>query len=290
MFLYLAPLNRFSNHVYRHLILKRKADFVFTELIRIQDLHRSEDKIKYFKEDLNKTIFQIGISNKQEIDIALKAFSHAKELNINMDCPMSSMKDTCGAMLRNEPLMDELTEYFAKQCKKVKILSSVKIRLGTDENNIQIEKYLDMFEKNSIDKVYIHARPLRYTYLRPALLDPLKSLKKYTFPIIISGDVDNYISAKKITEIIDCDIMIGRAAFMNPFLFEEIKDRENLTEGPYDPINKDRNIIKTPDSSYMTDKKKDFIREYRRLAEKENITINLTLLFKGLSSKDGYLI
>lgn len=263
-------------------MLELGADFVFSEMIMIDKLDSHIEKIKYFKEDLNKTIFQIGVSSKKEIDLALKTIPFARELNINMDCPHSSMKNVCGALLHNEPLMDELTNYFAKVCKKAKILSSVKIRLGTSQNEIFINKYLDLFEKNDIDKVYIHARSLKYSYHKSAIYEPLKSIRKYKFPIIISGDVDNYVSAKKITDMIDCDIMIGRAAFMNPFIFEQIKNKENLIDGPYDPVIKDPNIIRTK-FAVLSERKKLFIEKYEKLSEKEGIEINLRFLKKGLS-------
>ncbi|HHH53778.1 MAG TPA: hypothetical protein ENK91_08980, partial [Bacteroidetes bacterium] len=67
------------------------------------------------------------------------------------------------------------------------------------------------------------------------------SLKRYSFPIIVSGDIDNYVSAKKVSDMVGCDIMIGRAALMNPFLFQQIKNKENLIDGPYDHILKDPN-------------------------------------------------
>jgi tRNA-dihydrouridine synthase len=282
MKLYLAPMNMFSNHVYRHLMLKHGVDYVFSELILISKPQLFDKKTKYFKEDLSKTIFQVGVSSNDEIDTALSLLSFAREININMDCPQSSMKNVCGALLHNLHLMDKLTNYFSKKCRQKNILSSVKIRLGIASDEIYIEKYLDIFEKNKIDKVYIHLRTLRYSYDQPAIIEPIKNLKKYSFPLILSGDVDNYVSAKKLTQIIDCDIMIGRAAFMNPFLFEQIKNKENLIDGPYNPIIKDPNIIRTR-SAVMSNKKRSFIKEYEELAKKEGIKINLMYLNKGIS-------
>ena len=71
------------------------------------------------------------------------------------------------------------------------MISSIKIRLGTSIDNIRIANYLDIFERNGIKKVYIHARPLRYPYEKIARYDLLDFLnkKKYGMEIILNGDI-----------------------------------------------------------------------------------------------------
>ena len=109
-------------------MLKNDVDYVFSEMIMIDRLNKEikNDKLKVYKNDLPKTIFQIGVSSKKEINIALEHLSMAKEININMGCPQSSMKDVCGGLLSNEDLLDHLTVYFANECNKRDIIPSVK--------------------------------------------------------------------------------------------------------------------------------------------------------------------
>lgn len=290
MKLYLAPANIFSNYVYRHLMLQNDADYVFSEVIMIKRIDKEiqNDKLKVFQKDLPKTIFQIGVSSKEEIDTAIKLLPNAKEININMGCPQSSMKDICGGLLKNEKLMDTLTSYLVKICKKYKIVPSVKIRLGTSISDIRISKYLKIFEKNNIKKVYIHARPLRYSYNKPAIYKPLFTLPKYKLKLIINGDIDNYNKCKFITDKIVCDIMIGRAAFSNPFIFNQIKNKFQTINNTYNPIKKDPEIIKKGSQFYFSDKKKEFIEKYIKLAKeerlrKEIVEYNLRALLKGIT-------
>lgn len=269
-------------------MLKYGADYVFSEIILISKLKKEikNNKFKYFEKDIEKTIFQVGVSSPGEVDIALEKLSFAKEININMDCPRSNMKDVCGGLLDNEELMDSLTLYFAKECKKRGIIPSVKIRLGPSPSNIRITQYLDIFEKNKIKKVYIHARTLRYPYVNPAIHEPLFSLKEYKLKIIVNGDIDNYLSYKKFSDHLPYDIMIGRAALINPFIFQQIKNKENPAPGPFNPILKDPGIIRKDRKATLSKEKKEFIDEYKKLADSEGISpANLKYLTKGVSKK-----
>ena len=105
--LYLAPLNRLSNFVYRHFLLERGADFVFSELLLPKDFEKGivNDKFKLISGDLPHTIFQLGVSTEKELEQGVsflrEHFPNLKEINLNMGCPQSSMQKTkfCGFFL-----------------------------------------------------------------------------------------------------------------------------------------------------------------------------------------------
>lgn len=305
MNLYFAPINLYSNYIYRHIILKYGADYAFSELILAKqiDKEKLKHKLKYIKEDLPKTIFQIGVSTKEDIDLCFKELTKniedIKEININMDCPQSKMQNEklCSGILFDIDLMKELCVYLSKVCKEKNIIPSVKIRIGTSKDNIEIDKYLSAIRESNIKKVYIHARTLKYSYENPAIYEPLKNIKNKfnNMEIILNGDIDSYEKYNEIKSNFECDgIMIGRCALSNPLIFSQIKNkiesnRPNLNyENKFDPIHKDPHIIVNGQSTNITKEKKKIILEVIDLAIKENYDVhptrqNIHYLLKGLS-------
>ena len=170
--LYFAPIHRLSNWTYRHFLLQQGADFVFSELIMVDrwSFELDKNKFKCFPDDLSRTIFQIGANTDKEISFAVEEFKkihpNIKELNLNMGCPQSSMqlRQVCGGILLNTDLMFSLSKSLADNCNNANIVPSVKLRLGTSQEKIIIKAYLSLLERAGINKVYIHARPLKYNY------------------------------------------------------------------------------------------------------------------------------
>lgn len=288
--LYFAPINQFSNFVYRHLLLKHGADYVFSEYIMIRDLDKAiqKNKLEIIKEDIQKTIFQIGINSEEEVHkgvlYLLNNIKRIKEININMGCPQSTMQKQgiCGGILYDTGLMGRL----AKTLSQYNIIGSCKIRIGTNINKIKVKGYLETIQKNGINKVYIHARPLRYGYKRPSLSQLVKDLPK-EFPdmiLIYNGDIDSASSCPK--EYIHH--MIGRAALSNPLIFKDIKKEKKYRPGSYDPIVKDPYLDRTAKVS-LKKEKIDIINEFLDLTIKHNLRTSLVInniiyLCKGITN------
>jgi tRNA-dihydrouridine synthase B len=285
MKLYVAPMNLFSNHIYRHLLLKHGADVAFTEVIMMDILEEEKAKGKLKVIPGDKTVFQIGTSKVEQIKEAATLFN-PHEINLNMDCPHSTMvkEKICGGILTDVVLMKELCTAMVQECKN----PSVKLRIGLSEDRIYIDKYLDVISSSGIKKVYIHARPLRYSYSRPAMQEIFIGLKD-KFPkmeIVINGDIDH-----NIPEGYD-GIMIGRAALFNPLIFEQIK--AGVKSDGYDPIHNDPNMIKKDFGIHVGAKKKEAILEFLQIAIEyegrlELVKRNLMYLFKGVTGSQDML-
>ena len=298
MTLYFAPMNFLSNYVYRHLLLDHGADYVFSELILIKDFDKEvkNDKLKIFDSDISKTVFQIGVSSVEEVvtGVALikKNISGVKEINLNVDCPQSNMQKNklCAGLLFDLDLLRNICAKLIEVCGE--IIPSVKIRLGTSVDDIRIKEYLQIFVEIGIKKAYIHARPLRYSYEKPALYSELRDLRTEfkSLDLIFSGDVDSYNTFLKLKG----DVMIGRAGLINPLIFEQIKNKVKVISGEFNPVKKDINIVKEKDHDIMLDKKKKIILEFLQLCKQENLRMqlvknNLNYLLKGVSSGSLFL-
>ena len=167
-------------------------------------------------------------------------------------------------------------------------IPSVKLRLGTDVENIEIVDYLRILQVNGIKKVYVHARPLRYNYTRPSLSFNFHDLeKKFSdLTLIYNGDIDSPNLARNYD-----NVMIGRAALINPFIFQDIKSNKLYREGEYNPSLKDPHLVRNTLVS-LSEEKIAIICEFLDLAIKYNLRPilaknNLSYLLKGVSRADS---
>lgn len=282
--LYFAPLNKFSNALFRHFMLIHGADFVFSELIMIDRIDNyQKDKLLVSNGDLPKTIFQIGAKNKEEVikgvNLIKQTHTDVVEINLNAGCPQSSMQNNavCGGLLLDRDVFFEVSNTLAVECKKQNIVASVKLRVGTSPENILIKDFLDLLKRAGIKKVYIHARPLKYNYTRPAIYDYFKDLKK-DFPsleLIFNGDVDSYSRYRFLVDLGADGVMIGRAALANQDIFSQIKNEQVVKRDFYDPFVNDPNITFPNGFAKANDLKKKTLIEFILLSKECNISLSL---------------
>ncbi len=270
--LYFAPIAIMGNHVYRHVMLEEGADYVFTELAMKEDRDFSR-KIECVEGDFARTIFQIGASSGEDIEACLSRFPRRPlELNINMGCPRSlfQRQAVCSGLLLQPLKMREVAEALADICRKKGIIPSAKIRIGA-EGRIMVDGYLSLLEKAGISKVYVHARLLGQSYDKPADHSSLTGMKA-RFPrmsIIVNGDITG---ATRMAG----DMMIGRCALRDPFVFRQIKG-EDISS-----------LIKHGGMAFPSPMLVKFIRGFLILAEESRLPLpiakrNLSYLMQGWS-------
>lgn len=286
-------MNLYSNFVYRHLLLGLRCDTVFSELILYKDLDTAikNNKLDLIEGDAQKTVFQVGVASPSELDESIsfitKKVTDIPEININMGCPQSSLVQNaiCGGLLWHPEkirlLSKKLSSYGA-------FVPSIKIRLGTSLDNIAVTKYLDAAYDGGVRKVYVHARPLGYNYNKPALHEYVCDLRpRYSdMDIVLNGDIDS----PQVATRLGGDVMIGRGALTNPFIFEDIKNSTLYRAGPYNPLVKDPYVVRK-DSIFLSAKKVDIIRKFLILCEKYSlrpnlVKANLFQLIKGVTASN----
>jgi len=293
--LYFAPINIVGNYIYRHLLLELSADFVFSELLMVKKFDEDdylERKLKIFPEDVSKTIFQIGAGSEDEIVKAVKVLNNigAKEINVNMGCPHSTFikEKVCCGILFDKELLEKLCGVLFEECFKKNIVPSIKLRIGTSQESLDISDYLKIIKKSGIKKVYIHARSVGQPYFVSANFDAIKFIKKEFsgMELIYNGDIDCYEMYEKVENYFD-GVMIGRAALINPFVFDDIRNKRIGRKNFFEPVLNDLSLVIT-DSIILSEKKRNFIIKYLDLATLENLSSNsvrqnLAHLLKGVS-------
>ncbi|MCK5877835.1 MAG: tRNA dihydrouridine synthase DusB [Candidatus Marithrix sp.] len=147
----------------------------------------------------------------------------AEIIDINMGCPAKKVCNTMAgsALLKDENLVANILETVVKA---VEVPVTLKIRTGWDKehrNGLQIAK---IAEQAGIQTLSIHGRTRACKFTGEAEYDTIANIKaNLDIPIIANGDIDSPEKAEYVLDYTKADaVMIGRAAFGRPWLFQEI--------------------------------------------------------------------
>ena len=207
------------------------ADVMYTEFISsdglIRDGRKSFKKLDIYDFERPIGIQLYGHLTDAMVEASLMAEEAKPELiDINFGCPVRKIANRgAGAgMLRNIPLMIEMTEAIVKA---VKLPVTVKTRLGWDDENKNIVYVAERLQDAGIRGLTIHGRTRAQMYRGIAdwtLIGAVKNNPRMKIPIIGNGDIDGPVKAKEMFDRYGIDgIMIGRATVGRPWIFREIK-------------------------------------------------------------------
>jgi len=145
-------------------------------------------------------------------------------LDINMGCPMPKIAnsgDGCGLM-RTPELAGDIVKAVAQA---VNVPVTVKCRLGWDKGSINVLDFTKRMEDNGAAMIAVHGRTRAMLYTGVADWDTITKVKQnLSIPVIANGDIISVESALKCLKRTGADgIMIGRAAFGDPWIFEQTK-------------------------------------------------------------------
>jgi tRNA-dihydrouridine synthase B len=165
-----------------------------------------------------------------EPDIMAKAAVMSLEYNpdivdINSGCPVNKVVGTgAGSALMKSPAL------FGKIISAVvsavgdAVPVTVKIRTGWDDNSINAVEIAKIAESCGASALTVHGRTRLQMYSGRADWATIAAVKQsVNIPVIGNGDVTDAESCAAMYEQTGCDlVMIGRAAFGNPWIFREI--------------------------------------------------------------------
>lgn len=287
--LFLAPMEDVTDIGFRHLCKRFGTAMVYTEFVSAEALVR----------DVKSTIDKLTISDEErpvgiqiygrDIDAMVEAAkiveqAHPDVIDINFGCPVKKVagKGAGAGMLRNIPLMLDITREVVKA---VNTPVTVKTRLGWDHNNLIITELAEQLQDCGIQALTIHGRTRSQMYTGEAdwtLIGEVKRNPRIHIPIIGNGDIRTPEDARNAFERYGVDaVMIGRATFGAPWIFQEI--RESL---------KDPKDLNTPNGPKDLNAKIDLLLELlhinvERIDERRGIIhtrrhLANTPIFKGI--------
>ena len=283
----IAPMMQYTDMHDRYLLrLISKKVFLYTEMVTTgailygKCLHQLE-----FNKEEHPVAIQLGGSDVNDLVKSAKISEDYgyDEINLNVGCPSDRVqKGRFGACLMLEP--DHVAECLNAMQTNVNVPVTIKCRLGVDhhEDYEFLYNFVNIVQNAGIKHFIIHARngilkglsPRQNRHVPPLKYDYVYQLKK-DFPnlnITINGGIKAIDECKEHLKLVD-GVMIGRAAYENPFL---IKDIDTELYGIESNVNSKKSIL----NQYL-----DYVED--KLQEGHDLSRMMKHLF-GLSRGDKF--
>ena len=230
--LFLAPMEDVTDIGFRMLCKRFGAAMVYTEFVSAEALVRN----------IKSTINKLSIADSErpvgiqiygrDVESMVEAAKIVEQMSpdvidLNFGCPVKKVasKGAGSGMLRNIPLMLEITKEVVKA---VKTPVTVKTRLGWDSENLVITTLAEQLQDCGIEALTIHGRTRAQMYTGNAdwsLIKEVKDNPRIHIPIIGNGDITTAEEAKMAFEQYGVDaVMVGRATFGRPWVFKEMNE------------------------------------------------------------------
>jgi len=244
--LVLGPMAGVTDWAYRTICAELGANITVTEMVSSRALvYKDKKTAALLKKNEGSLCGAQIFGNDPEImaegaKLALE-ISGADFIDINMGCPMPKIAnsgDGCGLM-RTPELAGQI---LAAVVKAVDVPVTVKCRLGWDKGNINVLEFTKRMEDNGASMIAVHGRTRSMLYSGVADWDTIKKVKdQLMIPVIANGDIVSADSALRCQKRTGADgLMIGRAAFGDPWIFAEVKAAMAGEEIPARPCLADR--------------------------------------------------
>lgn len=242
--LFLAPMEDVTDIGFRRLCKRFGAAMVYSEFVAAEALVRNvKDTVRKLtiSDDERPVGIQIyGRTVDAVVEAAriVEAEASPDVIDLNFGCPVKKVagKGAGAGMLRNIPLMLEMTEAVAKA---VATPVTVKTRLGWDTGNFVFgdtlsEEYTpvggwqgrdlaERLQECGAQALTIHGRTRSQMYTGDAdwtLIGGVKRNPRVTIPVIGNGDIKSIEEADEAFLQYGVDaVMIGRATFGQPWIF-----------------------------------------------------------------------
>ena len=227
--LVLGPMAGVTDWAFRTVCAELGANMTVTEMVSSRALVYQDKKSKALLKKNEGSICGAQIFGNdpqimaQAAQLALE-ISGCDYIDINMGCPMPKIAnsgDGCGLM-RTPELAGEIVNAVVKA---VDVPVTVKCRLGWDKGSINVLEFTKRMEENGASMLTVHGRTRSMLYSGVADWDMIAKVKQQLHvPVIANGDVVDAESARRCLKWTGADgLMIGRATFGNPWVFEQVK-------------------------------------------------------------------
>lgn len=206
---------------------------LYTEMVTIGAILNSQDRERLLSFDVHEKALAIQLGGGIAGDLAKAAkmvepYGYS-EINLNVGCPSHRVKSGCfGAVLFKDPI--GVADCVAEMCAAVKLPITVKTRIGVDdyESYDYLAEFIQQVSLAGCQTFIIHARKAWLQGLSPKENRNIPPLNyhwvyqiKRDFPhltIVLNGGIDSLSVAQGHLQQVD-GVMLGRAAWYNPYLF-----------------------------------------------------------------------
>jgi len=230
---FLAPMEDVTDIGFRHLCKRFGAAMVYTEFVSAEALVRAIKptlrKLTIADEERPVGIQIYGRDVPQMVDAAqiVEQTAHPDVIDLNFGCPVKKVagKGAGAGLLQNIPLLLDITRHVVQA---VKTLVTVKTRLGWNHEQIIIPTLAEQLQDCGISALTIHGRTRSQMYTGQADWTAIANVKRNPrlhIPVIGNGDIATPEDTDRAFDLYGVDaVMIGRATFGRPWIFQEIAD------------------------------------------------------------------
>lgn len=244
--LILGPMAGVTDWAFRTVCAELGANITVTEMVSSRALvYQDQKSRKLLRKNEGSLCGAQIFGNDPEImaqaAVLALEISGCDFLDINMGCPMPKIAnsgDGCGLM-RTPELAGKIVEAVVKA---VDVPVTVKCRLGWDKGNINVLDFTKRMEDSGASMVTVHGRTRAMLYSGVADWDYIRKVREQlSIPVIANGDIVDAASALRCLKWTGADgIMIGRATFGDPWIFQQASAAMAGRKVPERPILKER--------------------------------------------------
>ena len=224
----LGPMAGITDSPFRQLCREMGCALSYSEMVSAKALYYKDKKTERLlavTEEELPVAYQIFGSEPEMMAFAADRLKDRKNciLDINMGCPVPKVvKNGEGSALMKTPwmirkLVEQAVKYGGKPV-------TVKMRIGWDEDHINVVKCAGEAEAGGAAAVAVHGRTREQYYSGKADWDAIREVRKnLSIPVIGNGDIFTAEDGLRMMDHTGCEmVMVARGALGNPWLFREL--------------------------------------------------------------------
>ena len=225
----LAPMAGVTDYAFRQVCAELGAEATVTEMVSAKALCYGDKKTASLLRRNEGVRCGVQIFGSEPEFMARGAqlaleLSGADFVDINMGCPMPKIVNNGeGSALMKDPAL--AGRIVRAVCDAVDVPVTVKTRKGWDKSHANVVELAKVLQDNGASAVAVHGRTKTMLYSGVADWDIIAAVKRaVSIPVIANGDVISPEAALRCLNRTGADaVMVGRAAFGDPWLFPQIR-------------------------------------------------------------------
>jgi tRNA-dihydrouridine synthase B len=225
-----APMAGITDSIFRQLCRKNGADIVITEMVSVDGIAFGADatmELMRFEEAERPIGIQLFGSRPESFAKSARVIERRFSpdfIDLNAGCPVPKVtkKNGGSALLKD---LQRFKEIVSMLVEAVSLPVTVKLRSGWHKHQWIDCEFARCAQECGAAAITLHPRSQTMMFSGHSFWKRIAAVRKaVSIPVIGNGDITSAADACEMKELTGCDgIMIGRAAYGNPWIFGQAK-------------------------------------------------------------------